>query len=313
MSTARRLDNITLADIRDVLGQNGKKSNDNWLFQCPICQDSSKDNLVVKGNGAYIHCFSCSNNEGGKYVLSEIEKKRAEERKKEQNIAANDKPRFLNKELQSQYIEYMGITNDYLVNNDEILKLLYKKRGIDKQTVIDCGIGYDDTEEHWVIPIFSLKYRDYIMGFEYRRKEFDKYPSSGSKVRREKGYITDICPVYGNIDKAKTLIISEGFWDSYVLHQYLRNKGYKDDYTIFSCSNGVTSLVNVMNRIKFFNFNEVKLILDTDEAGNKVTDEIINKFPFIQDKRGFLFKSGCKDVNEWYLKQLDKHDKGMVE
>lgn len=310
MSTARKLNDITLADIREVLSQNGKKSNGNWLFQCPICQDSSCDNLIVKGNGAYIHCFSCANNEGGKYVLTEIEKKRAEERKKEQNIVVNEKPRFLDEELQSKYVEYIGITNDYLLNNDELLKFLYKKRGIDRDTVNDCCIGYDDTEEHWVIPIFSLKYSDYIMGFEYRRKEFDKYPSSGSKVRREKGYITDICPVYGKA-KAKTLIICEGFWDSYALHQYLRNTG-KSDYTIYSCSNGVTSLVNVMNRIKFFNFNEIKLILDTDDAGSKVTDEIINKFPFIQDKRGFLFKNNCKDANEWLLKQLDKHDKGMV-
>lgn len=298
MSTARRLDNITLADIRDVLGQNGKKSNGNWLFQCPICQDSSCDNLIVKGNGAYIHCFSCANNEGGKYVLTEIEKKRAEERRKEQNIVVNEKPRFLDKDLQEQYLIYMCLANEKLLESQEMLDLLYEKRGIDRQTVVDCGIGYDDTEEHWVIPIFSLKYDYMVMGFEYRRKNFDKY-DNGSKVRREKGYITDICPVWGR-EKAKTLIISEGFWDSYALHQYLRNKG-DDDHTIYSCSNGVTSFLNVINRICFANFNEVKLILDTDEAGSKVTDEIINRYPFIKDKRNFLFKGGYKDVNEWLL------------
>ena len=184
MSIARTLENITLADIRDVLGQNGKKSQGNWLFQCPICQDSSCDNLIVKGNGAYIHCFSCANNEGGRYVLSEIEKKRAEERKKEQ-VVINDKPRFLDKKLQEDYVIYTCMANDKLLENQEILDFLYEKRGIDKQTVIDCGIGYDDTEEHWVIPIFSLLYDGMIMGFEYRRKNFDKY-TNGSKVRREK-------------------------------------------------------------------------------------------------------------------------------
>ena len=297
MSTARRLENITLADIREVLGQNGKKSNDNWLFQCPICRDSSCDNLIVKGNGAYIHCFSCANNEGGKYVLTEIERKRAKEREKE--VANNNNPRFLDKTLQGQYLEYMGITNEYLLNNDELLDLLYKKRGIDRETVNDCWIGYDDTEEHWVIPILSLRYDNMIMGFEYRRKNFDKY-DNGSKVRREKGYITDICPVWGNVKKAKTLILCEGFWDGYALHQYLRNKG-KSDYTIYSCSNGVTSFLNVINSIDFSNFGEVKLILDADDAGSKVTDEIVNKLPFIKDKREFLFKSDCKDVNEWLL------------
>ena len=297
MSTARTLDKITLADIRDVLGQNGKKSGDNWLFQCPICQDSSCDNLIVKGNGEYIHCFSCANNEGGKYVLTEIERKRGYERKQER-VVVNEQPRFLDRELQDQYMQYMTLTNDYLLEHTDLLDLLYEKRGIDRQTVIDCGIGYDDTEEHWVIPIFSLKYDPKIMGFEYRRKNFDKYPN-GSKVRREKGYVTDICQVWGR-NKAKTLIISEGFWDAYALHQYLRNKD-DNDHTIYSCSNGVTSLVNVMNRIKFFNFNEIKLILDTDEAGSKVTDEIIDRYNFIKDKRGFLFKGGYKDSNEWLL------------
>ena len=301
MSTARRLDNVTLADIREVLGQNGKRSSGNWLFQCPICRDSSADNLIVKGNGAYIHCFSCSNNEGGKYVLTEIERKRAEERKKEQNVVVNEQPRFTDELLQSQYVEYMYITNEYLLEHEDLLSYLYEKRGIDRQTVIDCCIGFDDTENHWVIPIFSLKYEGMLMGFEYRLKEFGKY-GNGSKVRRERGYITDICPVYGS-SKAKTLIISEGFWDSYALHQYLRNRG-DNDHTIYSCSNGVTSLVNVINRIKFFNFNEVKLILDTDEAGSKVTNEIIERFPFIKDKREFLFASDCKDVNEWLMKEV---------
>lgn len=300
MSTARKLDNITLADIRDVLGQNGKKSNGNWLFQCPICQDSSCDNLIVKGNGAYIHCFSCANNEGGRYVLTEIERKRAKEREHEQ-VVVNNTPRFLDKELQEQYIEYIGLANDYLLSHDDLLDILYEKRGIDRKTVNDCCIGYDNTEEHWVIPIFSLTYKDMLMGFEYRLKHFGKY-ANGSKVRREKGYITDICPVWGR-DKAKTLILCEGFWDGYVLHQYLRDKG-DNDHAIYSCSNGVTSFVNVLNRICFSNFNEVKLILDTDEAGTKVTNEIISRYPFIKDKREFLFRSDCKDVNEWYLKEV---------
>ena len=296
MSTARTLDRITLADIRDVLGQNGKKSGDNWLFQCPICQDSSCDNLIVKGNGAYIHCFSCYDNEGGRYVLSEIERKRAQDRKQEQ-IVINSMPRFLDKKLQEQYIEYMCLANDALLDNQEMLDLLQEKRGIDRQTVIDCGIGYDDTEEHWVIPIFSLTYDPKIMGFEYRRKNFDKY-INGSKVRRERGYITDICPVYG-CNKAKTLYILEGFLDAMCLHQYLREKG-QSDYSVYSCSNGVSSLLNVMNRICFANFNEIKLMLDTDNAGCEVTDKIIDKFSFIRDVRNFLFKGGYKDFGEFF-------------
>lgn len=297
MTTARTLENITLADVRDVLGQNGKRSNGNWLFQCPICRDSSADNLIVKGNGAYVHCFSCSNNEGGRYVLTEIERKRAEERKKERQYVS-ETPRFLDNVLQEQYLEYMLLANEQLLGNEQLLNLLYEKRGIDRQTVMDCGIGFDDTENHWVIPIFSLSY-DKIMGFEYRRKDFDKY-DNGSKVKREKGFIVDICPVWG-CDKSKTLFILEGFLDAMCLRQFLREKGHADDYTIYSCSNGVSSLLNVMNRICFANFNEVKLMLDTDKAGCEITNKIIDKFPFIKDVRAFLFERDVKDFGEWYM------------
>ena len=304
MSSARKLNNVTLADIREVLGQTGKKSNDNWLFQCPICQDNSCDNLIVKGNGAYIHCFSCVNNEGGKYVLKEIERIRAEKREKEQqkNLVKKMKTDFRNEMVQTRYIEYMVACNDYLMENDELLNLLYEKRGIDKQTVIDCGIGFDEEKQEWVLPLFSLssRYSCQIMGFEFRRKMFDKY-SSGSKVRRTSGYISDICPVYG-CNQAKTLYIMEGFWDSYCMRQYLRNRGEADrEYTIYSCSNGVSSLLNVLNRIDFSKFSEIKLILDADKAGDEVTDKIIDEYVFIQDKRAFLYKSDCKDFNEWYL------------
>ena len=301
MSSARRLDNITLADIRDVLGQTGKKSNDNWLFQCPICQDSSCDNLIVKGNGAYIHCFSCANNEGGKYVLSEIERRRAEKREQEQqkHIAKKMKTDFRNEMVQTRYVE---ACNDYLMENNELLDLLYEKRGIDKQTVIDCGIGFDERNQEWVLPLFSLSSRHscQIMGFEFRKKMFDKY-SSGSKVRRTSGYISDVCPIYG-CNSAKTLYIMEGFWDSYCMRQYLRNRGEADrEYTIYSCSNGVSSLLNVLNRIDFSKFSEIKLILDADKAGDEVTDKITDEYVFIQDKRAFLYKYGLKDFNEYLM------------
>ncbi len=289
---------VTLEQIEQVLGEKGKKVGRDYVFQCKVCMDDGKNNLIFSPEKGLLKCFSCSNNEGGQYVLDLInEKCPKKNHQKPMQTIINPQPRFLDKDLQEQYLIYMCLANEKLLESQEMLNLLYEKRGIDRQTVIDCGIGYDDTEEHWVIPIFSLKYVS-IMGFEYRRKNFDKY-SNGSKVRRERGYITDICPVWGR-NKAKTLIISEGFWDCYALHQYLRNKG-DDDHTIYSCSNGVTSLVNVMNRITFANFNEVKLILDADEAGNKVTDEIINRYPFIKDKRGFLFKGGYKDSNEWLL------------
>jgi DNA primase len=308
MSVCRELyDKPTLAEVRDVLMQNGKKIGANWVFQCPICQDESCDNLVFEKNANYIKCFSCVNNEGGKYVLTEITRKRGEkEREEQQNIKVNTIKKFEKESVQEEYWEKLCACNQYLLGNQKLLDLLYDKRGIDKQTVTDCDIGFDKEKEEWTIPLISLSYCK-LMGFEYRRKNFDLYPAwkegdKQSKVRRDSGYVSDVCVVYDSGQK-EILYIMEGFWDSYCIHQYLRNKG-QINYAVYSCSNGVSSLLNVLNRVDFSNFKKVKLILDADKAGTEVTEKIIEKYPFIKDCRKFLFDSGVKDMNEWLLTQI---------
>ena len=62
--------------------------------------------------------------------------------------------------------------------------------------------------------------------------------------------------------------------------------------------------LNVLNRICFANFNEIKLILDTDAPACEITNKIIDKFTFIKDKRAFLFKGGYKDFGEWYMAEI---------
>lgn len=309
MSEVRELyDNPTLAEVREVLMQNGKKSSGNWVFQCPVCHDESCDNLVFQKDAKYIKCFSCADNAGGKWVLTEITRKRGEkERENLKNIKVNIIEKFEKDSVQNSYWEKFADCNNYLLNNCELLDLLYKKRGIDKQTVMDCNIGFDKVKEEWVLPLHSLSYKGMLMGFEYRRKNFDLYPiwkegAKPNKVRRDSGYVSDICIVFGDY-VADILYIIEGFWDSYCIHQYLRNHG-KTNYSVFSCSNGVGSLFNVLSRIDFSNFKAVKLILDTDKPASEVTEKIIQKYPFIKDSRKFLFDSGCKDVNEWLLKQI---------
>lgn len=308
MSDCRQLyDKPTLAEVRDVLMQNGKKIGANWVFQCPVCQDESCDNLIFEKNANYIKCFSCSNNEGGKYVLTEITRKRGEkEREEQQNIKINTVKKFEKESVQEEYWEKLCNCNQYLLNNQELLDLLYEKRGIDKQTVADCDIGFDKEKEEWTIPLLSLSYCK-LMGFEYRRKNFDLYPAwkegdKPSKVRRDSCYVSDICYVSGRT-KNESLYLMEGFMDSYLMHQYLRNKG-QTDYTIYSCSNGVSSYLSVLNRICFADFKEVKLILDADNAGSESTLKIIDKYPFIKDKRAFLFKGGYKDFGDWYMAEM---------
>ena len=90
--------------------------------------------------------------------------------------------------------------------------------------------------------------------------------------------------------------------DSYALLQFMLDKK-QTDFTIYSCSHGAESLLKCLPSVNFSNFNEVKLMLDNDEAGDKATKAIIEHYPFIKDSRKFLVDSGCKDVGEFLLCQ----------
>lgn len=196
-----------------------------------------------------------------------------------------------------QYLEYMRLSQDILLHDKSLLDYVYNKRGITSDILDLCGVGFDNTENCFTIPIFSLKY-DCITDFELR-KYGDK-----KEIRRIGGGCSTIAGIYG-CKKAKTLIICEGFIDSITLVQWLIDKGQKD-FTVYSCSNGVSSLLGVMNEINFKNFDEIKLILDNDSSGDEITKKIIEKYPFIKDSRQFLVDSNCKDINEYYMEKVRK-------
>lgn len=287
---------ITLEQIESVLGEKGRKVGRDYVFQCKVCMDKGKNNLIFSPEKGVLKCFSCLNNEGGQYVLDLINEQNPT--KPKSNYVPTKKveiknviPKWeLNKE---KYVEYMCLTQDYLLNNDELLEYVYKKRGLTKKALDLLGWGFDHTENCFTIPIFSLKY-DCITDFELREKCAEK------KIRRVGGGCSTIAQIYG-CRKAKSLFITEGFIDGGVLYQWMSDRGQKD-FTIYSCSNGVASLFNCLKEICFANFNEVKMILDNDVEGDKHTEKIIETYPFIQDKRGFLKNKGVKDICDYYNK-----------
>lgn len=292
----KKMLDITLEQIEYVLNEKGKKNGNRYNFQCPVCQDNHKDNLIFDTEKKILKCFSCFNNEGGKYVLNLIN-----ENFKKDFKPIEKKPKIeiihqweINKE---KYAEYMLLTNDYLLNNDELLNYLKQKRGFNKKTIEKVGIGFDHTENCFTIPIFSLKY-DCITDFELRLK------SDKKQIRRVGGGCNTIAVIDYCLNE-KVCYIVEGFMDGITLSQFLREHN-KNDFIIFSCSNGVNSLINSLSEINFSLFKDVKLILDNDKAGDETTKKIIEKYPFIKDCRDFLIKENVKDINEWYMKGLKK-------
>lgn len=306
---------ITLDDLVKELGEY-KKSGGHYYFQCKYCLDEHKDNMIYTPSKNLIKCFADESH--SRQLLSEIMKKKHEE-KKMSNVEI---PKYV--KCQEQYLNYQLFCNDMLLGKfnkyllDEMLKIgmcdkkeyethikvantdkplgaleyLYRSRGIGKQAVEECGIGVDFFEQRWVIPIYDMT--STLVGFEFRELDF-----KNKKIKKEVGTPTCLAMIYGALN-SKQAIVVEGLLDGIVLSQLAK------DSLILSCSNGVQGTLKCLSQLQFNKYDEIKLILDADNAGSTETEKIITQYPFIKDCRKFLFDSGVKDIGEWYMAKYMK-------
>lgn len=279
------MNNITLDDIIEHIGQPAKKQSGELLWQCPYCLDKGRDNLKYNLQKQVLYCFAVDNH--ASILLSEIMKKKYAD-KIDIHV-----PQYLSK--QQEYLEYQISCNNYLLSNDKALVYLQKTRGINRDTVEKVGMGFDKENNKWVIPIFN---DTYLVGFEYRGADFKH-----KKIWREKDTKRCLAHIYG-CAKAHTIILCEGMLDAYICVQMLNEYKQLDNTTVASVSNGVNGTLAIMPEIKFNNFDKIKLMLDNDEAGDLMTERVLKQYPFVVDARGFLKKYDVKDVTDYYL--LDK-------
>lgn len=312
---------LTLNDIQEYLGQTGKKEGDEIVFQCGVCalsgQDKSKNNLKWNTKKNVLYCFKDS--EHSKIIMSEIMKKKHEAKRMENK----EIPAYIKN--QEKYLYYMELCNSALlgtltkdwidavneqdmfedneynfylnlINTDKPQKArayLKEQRGINTSTIEQTGLGFDFKARKWVIPIFDMS--STIVGFEYRLADF-----KNKKIWRKKGTPSCLARVYGTGKKA---IIHEGFMDSFCTVQMLEEKGALNNYSIFTTSSGVASVLKIIPELQFNKYENIYLLLDCDNAGDKATQEVIEKYPFIIDIRKMLKDSNCKDVNQYMLKK----------
>lgn len=319
---------LTLNDIQEYLGQTGKKEGDEIVFQCGVCalsgQDKSRNNLKWNTKKNVLYCFKDS--EHSKIILSEIMKKKHEAKRMENK----EIPAYIKN--QEKYLYYMELCNSALlgtltkdwidavngqdmfedneynfyldlINTDKPQKArayLKEQRGINTSTIEQTGLGFDFKARKWVIPIFDMSCN--LVGFRYRGALF-----SEKKVWTEKGTPKTLARFYG-ADTAKTCYIGEGEWDCIVLVQWLLENNQKD-FMVVSPSNGAGSLLSVMPQLQLNKFEQIKLIMDNDTAGDKATEEVLKSYPMVKDERAFLKQSGIKDINDFYLKKVLKTKK----
>lgn len=294
---------LSLQDIQEYLHQQGKRLGSEYVFQCPECMDTHKDNLHYNPDKGILWCFA--NEQHSKQILSEIYKQKQPAKNKEV-------PAYIR--CQEQYLIYQTVCNALLFGNndlindfkDDILKLwgndcvfkfmhsdkperarryLKDKRGL----LISDSIGIDpERAGKWVIPIYNLN--DKLVGFEYRGLDFDN-----KRVWRERGSLECLAPVYGAVNSKRAVIV-EGYMDGYVLAAHV------PDIFILTPSHGVSCLLKVISELQFNKYEEICLILDNDAAGDDMTAKILKQYPFIKDCREFLIKSDVKDIGEYYAK-----------
>lgn len=312
---------LTLNDIQEYLGQTGKKQGSEVSFSCPLCnalgRDRHGDNLKFNTVKNVLYCF-CEDSHS-KQILSEIMKKKHEAKRMENK----EMPAYIKN--QEKYLYYMELCNSALlgtltkdwidavneqdmfedneynfyldlINTDKPQKArtyLKQQRGINTSTISKTGLGFDFYARKWVIPIFDMS--STLVGFEYRLADF-----KNKKIWREKGTPSCLARVYGTGKKA---IIHEGFMDSFCTVQMLEEKGTLNNYSIFTTSSGVASVLKIIPELQFNKYENIYLLLDCDNAGDKATQEVIKKYPFIIDIRKMLKDSNCKDVNQYMLKK----------
>ena len=290
---------IEIEELREILGHETRSKYGTYYFRCPECakygKDKSGDNLVFNSSNGKLRCFACG--EGQLTVLKMINEHRqktgywSQPRKKEE-VKEEKKQTWYELNVNELH-QYMEEATEELLAAEPIVEWLYKKHGINRQTIKDCGIGLDADKNAVCFPIFSMTHEQMLVGFEYRllgdKKQIWRTPQAPSCL----------AGVWGKTC-AKNVIICEGYKDAYCLKQMLELQNKAEDYLILTPAHGCGDIINHLQDIDFNKFKTCYLLLDNDEAGDKATAEILEQYNFFIDKRGFLQKNNIDDVADYW-------------
>lgn len=272
-----------ISEILAHLGQPSKQNGDYYYWQCPHCLDKAKNNLVYNIKKDILKSFCC---DSGKMVIAEIVKK----------LNPPKKSRGTNSLEVSETT--VKLCSEYLLNNVELLGTLERERGINRDTVKKLKIGFSEECGCWVIPNYSPQRE--LIGFEFRTHDFKK-SRNGLKLWRSKGKAHTLCLVHAS-SHPKNAVILEGFMDAFAFYQYLAEELKLDEYSIFTPSNGVNSISELMQGVDLSGYSRVIMLLDNDKQGKKALEQaaLSLKYPvweFRLNLNGYV-----KDFNEWYVK-----------
>lgn len=291
-----QINNLKLELLTEVLGEPEKQSGDEYLWQCPLCKDTGRDNLKFNAVKGILWCFA--NESHAPQVLKEILKK-GRINLKPANADNNSDDRYkhiFSIQKQIEFKIYMQECNERLLTIDILPTILLKKRGLNLSTARDVKLGVDMNKKRWVIPTFqySTERANTILGFEYRPFNFSK-----DGLIRSKGTPTGLAMINSYKPTMEVLAVVEGYFDGYALYQHLKEQKQIQYYHIVTPSNGIQSLLKHISQVDFSKYKRFCLYVDNDEEGNKVAEKIMAKYPIFER---VTTTCGCKDFNEHYMK-----------
>lgn len=291
-----QINKLSLELLTTVLGEPEKQSGDEYLWQCPLCKDTGRDNLKFNAVKGILWCFA--NESHAPQILKEILKK-SRINLKPANADYNSYDRYkhiFSMQKQIEFKIYMQECNEKLLTIDILPSILLKKRGLNLSTARDVKLGVDMNKKRWVIPTFqySTERANTILGFEYRPFNFSK-----DGLTREKGTPTGLAMINSYKPTMEVLVVVEGYFDGYALYQHLKEQKQIQYYHIVTPSNGIHALLKHISQIDFSKYKRFCLYVDNDEEGNKVAEKIIAQYQIFER---VTTDCGCKDFNEHYLK-----------
>ena len=298
----KEINKLSLEILIETLGEPEKQSGDEYIWQCPLCKDTGRDNLKFNAVKGILWCFA--NEKHAPQILKVIiknSKGKINLKPVNSDYSSNDRYKHIfTKPKQIKFKVYMQNCNEKLLKVDILPFILFEKRGLNLSTAKDVKLGIDLNKRRWVIPTFqySTEKANTILGFEYRPFNFSK-----DGLTREKGTPTGLAMINSYKPTTKVLAVVEGYFDGYALYQHLKEQKQIKYYHIVTPSNGIQSLLKYISQVDFSKYKKFYLYVDNDEEGNKVAEKIMIQYPIF---KRIITNCGCKDFNEHYMKCIKK-------
>lgn len=293
---------VTLNELISVLGNPTRTTGHQYYFRCPACSsmggDTSGDNLLFNDKKGVLKCFACD--DGAKEVLRMINSKRHDNGyTPTANMPRKQYTPWWQKNIDNLWQYWVEASNEMTAEARQWLH----NCGILDETIDEWMIGFDSDPNIVHIgpcvcfPMISLNHDNQLVGFELRQVSDKKV------IRHTYDAPSCLCCIADN-NKARCLVICEGFKDAYCFMQFLKLKKILQQFTILTPAHGVSDIYHNLDVVNFTRYDYCYLLLDRDEAGDRETKKIMKQYHFFIDRRDMLGE--CEDVAEWWTKKYVK-------